>query len=41
MNGWEFFFILVGIVSLTHQLFRVIDFIERPARRHRRHSAAR
>ena len=38
MSGWTFFFVLVGIVFLTAQLFRVIDAIERPARRsqHRR-----
>lgn len=33
MTGWTFFFILVGIVFMTSQLFRVIDAIERPARR--------
>lgn len=33
MTGWTFFFILVGIVFVTSQLFRVIDVIERPARR--------
>ena len=33
MTGWTFFFILVGIVFVTSQLFRVIDAIERPARR--------
>ena len=37
MTGWSFFFILVGVVSLTVQLFRIIDAIERPTRRaHRR-----
>ena len=30
MSGWTFFFILVGVVFLTSQLFRVIDAIERP-----------
>ena len=35
MSGWTFFFILVGVVFLTSQLFRVIDAIERPNRRHR------
>ena len=34
MTGWTFFFILVGVVFLTAQLFRVIDAIERPARQH-------
>ncbi len=33
MTGWTFFFTLVGIVFLTDQLFRVLDAIERPARR--------
>ena len=33
MSGWTFFFILVGVVFLTSQLFRVIDAIERPVRR--------
>jgi hypothetical protein len=33
MTGWTFFFVLVGVVFLTAQLFRVIDAIERPARR--------
>ena len=40
MSGWTFFFILVGVVFLTSQLFRVIDAIERPARRHTRRRAA-
>ena len=33
MSGWTFFFILVGVVFLTSQLFRVIDAIERHDRR--------
>ena len=33
MTGWSFFFILVGVAFLTYQLFRIIDAIERPARR--------
>lgn len=41
MTGWTFFFILVGVVFLTSQLFRIIDAIERPARRSRRHAAPR
>lgn len=41
MNGWTFFFILVGVVFLTSQLFRVVDAIERPARHHRRRPAVR
>jgi hypothetical protein len=35
MTGWTFFFILVGAVFLTAQLFRLIDFVERPSSRHR------
>ena len=41
MTGWTFFFILVGVVFLTSQLFRVVDAIERPARRSRRRAMAR
>jgi hypothetical protein len=41
MSGWTFFFILVGVAFLTAQLFRVIDVIERPARRSRRRAAVR
>jgi hypothetical protein len=41
MTGWTFFFILVGVTCLTAQLFRIIDAIERPARRSRRHAAVR
>ena len=41
MSGWTFFFLLVGIVFLTAQLFRVVDAIERPARRHVRRTAVR
>lgn len=33
MTGWTLFFIVVGVAVLTAQLFRVIDVIERPARR--------
>ena len=40
MSGWTFFFILVGVVFLTSQLFRVIDAIERPNRRHDRRRTA-
>ena len=39
MTGWSFFFILVGVVSLTVQLFRIIDAIERPTRRAHRRAA--
>ncbi len=41
MTGWNFFFVLMGVASLTSQLFRLIDFIERPARRSRRRAMAR
>ena len=40
MSGWTFFFILVGVVFLTSQLFRVVDAIERPARHSARSRAA-
>lgn len=40
MSGWTFFFILVGVVFLTVQLFRVIDYIEQPARRSRRRTGS-
>lgn len=32
MNGWTFFFVLVGVSTATAQLFRVVDFIERPSK---------
>ena len=41
MSGWTFFFMLVGVVFLTAQLFRVVDAIERPFRRPRRRAMAR
>ena len=41
MTGWTLFFILVGVVYLTAQLFRVIVAIERPARRAHRRAAVR
>lgn len=42
MTGWSFFFIVLGAAFLTAQLFRVIDAIERPARRsHHRRAMAR
>ena len=40
MTGWTFFFVLVGISTMTSQLFQLIDIIERPARRSRRHAVA-
>lgn len=33
MTGWTFFFMLLGVGTATAQLFRVIDAIERPARK--------
>lgn len=41
MTGWSFFFVLMGVASLTAQLFRIIDAIERPARRSSRRAVAR
>ena len=32
MNGWTMFFLTVGITTSTAQLFRLIDWIERPAK---------
>ena len=34
MTGWTFFFMVLGVGTLTAQLFRVIDAIERPMGRH-------
>lgn len=39
MTGWTLFFIVVGVLVLTAQLFRIIDVIERPARHHGRTAA--
>ena len=41
MTGWSLFFIVLGVAFLTAQLFRIIDAIERPARRRHRHAVAR
>jgi len=41
MSGWTFFFVLMGVVFLTSQLFRIVDAIERPARRAHRRAMAR
>ena len=41
MTGWRFCFVLMGVASLAAQLFRIIDAIERPARRSRRRAVAR
>lgn len=32
MTGWSLFFVILGVVFLTAQLFRIIDAIERPAK---------
>lgn len=29
MNGWAFFFTVLGIVHATNQLFKLIDWIEK------------
>ena len=36
MTTTTFLFVLTGIATLTAQVFRVIDVIERPARRTRK-----
>lgn len=41
MSGWNFFFTLLGVLTMTAQLFRLIDMIERPCRRQRRRSGSR
>lgn len=41
MTGWTFFFMLLGVAFISAQIFRVIDAIERPARRSRRRAAVR
>ena len=33
MTGWTLFFVIVGLTALAMQLFRIVDAIERPARR--------
>ncbi len=32
MTGWTLFFVILGVAFLTAQLFRLMDFIEGPAR---------
>ena len=32
MTGWNLFFVIVGVTTCTAQLFRLIDWIERPAK---------
>ena len=39
MIGWSLFFMLVGASTLASQVFRVVDYIERPARHVCRHAA--
>ena len=39
MIGWSFFFMLVGVSTLASQVFRVVDYLERPARRPRQAAA--
>ena len=41
MTGWTFFFILVGVVFMTAQLFRLIEYIDRPSPRSRRERPTR
>lgn len=41
MTGWTFFFMVVGVVFLTAQIFRIVDIIERPAKRTHRRAVAR
>ena len=41
MTVWTLFFVIVGIVVVTAQVFRVLDAIERPARRQRGTTAPR
>lgn len=39
MTGWTFFFTVIGVCTLTAQVFRVVDLIERPTRSCRRAAA--
>ena len=41
MTGWTLFFVVLGVAFLTEQVFRIVDAIERPARRARRRAMAR
>ena len=41
MIGWSFFFMLVGVSTLAAQVFRVVDYIEKPAQHAHRRAAAR
>ena len=40
MSGWTLFFVMVGVVFLTTQFFRLLDAIQRPGRRERRRTDA-
>lgn len=35
MTGWTFAFMLLGVGTLTAQLFKLIDWVERPAKKWR------
>ena len=39
MTGWTLFFTLFGTAAVTAQVFRVVDYLERPARRPRQAAA--
>lgn len=41
MTGWSFFFMLTGVAVLAAQVFRLVDYIERPAHRPRHRTAVR
>lgn len=41
MTGWSFFFMLMGVAVLAAQVFRLVDYIERPAHRPRHRAAVR
>lgn len=39
MTGWTFFFTLIGAGTLAAQVFRVVEYIERPSHSCRRAAA--
>jgi len=41
LSGWTLFFVIVGAVSLTAQVFRIVSAIERASRPARRRAYAR
>lgn len=41
MTGWTFFFVLIGVVFMTAQLFRLINFIDRPMAGHHERTCVR